>query len=81
MTAGSIQVPPDGQPIILMSDRPTTGGYAKIATVATASLPLVAQAMPGRGKVRFRAVSVEESQRQYQAMMEAIEKGVPDEIN
>ncbi|MBW9235553.1 KipI antagonist, partial [Leptospira santarosai] len=32
---GSIQVPPDGQPIILMADRQTTGGYPKIATVVT----------------------------------------------
>ncbi len=44
---GSIQVPADGQPIILMADRQTTGGYAKIGHIATVDLPLVAQSMPG----------------------------------
>ena len=44
---GSIQITPAGQPIVLMADRQTTGGYAKIATVCTADLPLLAQARPG----------------------------------
>lgn len=44
---GSIQVTSAGQPIILMADRQTTGGYAKIATVITEDLPLLAQARPG----------------------------------
>jgi antagonist of KipI len=44
---GSIQVPPSGQPILLMADRQTTGGYPKIATVISADLPLAGQLAPG----------------------------------
>jgi antagonist of KipI len=45
--AGSIQVPGSGQPILLMADRQTTGGYPKIATVISADLPLAGQLAPG----------------------------------
>src|SRR6185436_12469033 len=44
---GSVQVPASGQPIVLMADRQTTGGYPKIATVITADLPLAGQLAPG----------------------------------
>lgn len=44
---GSVQVPASGQPILLMADRQTTGGYPKIATVITADLPLAGQLAPG----------------------------------
>ncbi len=44
---GGIQVPPSGQPILLMSDRQTTGGYPQIAIVITADLPLAGQLAPG----------------------------------
>ena len=44
---GSVQVPKSGQPILLMADRQTTGGYPKIATVITADTPLAAQLAPG----------------------------------
>ena len=44
---GSIQVPAAGQPILLMADRQTTGGYPKIATVISADLPLAGQLAPG----------------------------------
>jgi KipI family sensor histidine kinase inhibitor len=60
MLPGSIQVPPDGQPIVMLHDGPTTGGYPKIATVLTADLPLLAQLVPGEGEVRFEAVRVED---------------------
>ena len=49
---GSIQVPSDGKPIVLMADHQTTGGYAKIATVISPDLPLLAQMGPG-AKIRF----------------------------
>lgn len=52
---GTIQVPPDGQPIVLMADRQSAGGYPKIAYVASADLPLLAQAMPGDA-LRFTPV-------------------------
>lgn len=45
--AGGIQVPPDGQPILLMADRQVTGGYPILATVITADLSLAAQLAPG----------------------------------
>jgi allophanate hydrolase subunit 2 len=60
MVPGSIQVPPDGRPIVMMADGPTTGGYPKIATVVTADLPLLAQLVPGEGEVRFEQVRIEE---------------------
>ncbi len=60
MVPGSIQVPPDGRPIVMLADGPTTGGYPKIATVVSADLPLVAQLVPGEGRVRFEAVQLEE---------------------
>ncbi len=44
---GSLQVPASGQPIMLMADRQTTGGYPRIATVITADLPLAGQLAPG----------------------------------
>ena len=58
---GAIQVPSGGQPIILMADRQTTGGYAKIATVITADLPRAAQMTPGTS-VRFMRVSIDQAQ-------------------
>jgi antagonist of KipI len=58
---GSVQVPADGKPILLLADRQATGGYAKIATVVSADLPKVAQTRPG-GSIRFRAVDLEEAQ-------------------
>lgn len=55
---GSIQVPGSGEPILLMADRQTTGGYPKIATAIGADLPRLAQCRPGE-RLRFRAVTVE----------------------
>jgi len=65
MTLGSIQVPADGQPIVMMADAPTAGGYPKIANVTRASLPLLAQCEAGVSKIRFREVKVEEAQEKY----------------
>lgn len=59
---GAIQVTSAGQPIILMADRQTTGGYAKIATVCTVDLPKLAQLRPG-GSIRFQWITVKEAQR------------------
>lgn len=55
MVTGAIQVPPDGQPILLLANHPTTGGYPVIAVVATDDVPLAAQARPGT-PLRFRAI-------------------------
>ena len=62
---GSIQVPPDGQPIILMADRQTTGGYPKIGQIASVDLPKVSQSKPGES-IRFEKITLEEAQ---QAML------------
>lgn len=52
---GTVQVPPDGQPIVLLADAQTIGGYPQIAHVASVDLPLVAQLRPG-DTVRFTEV-------------------------
>ena len=57
---GSVQVPPSGQPIVLMSERQTIGGYPQIGHVISADLPLMARAWPGTA-IRFREVSIEEA--------------------
>lgn len=61
VTFGSIQVPPDGNPIILMAEHPTTGGYPVIAQVATIDLPLLAQKGPN-DPIRFERISLDQAQ-------------------
>jgi len=58
---GTVQVPANGQPIILLADRQTTGGYTRIATVISVDIARVAQNLPGR-KLQFEAISVHEAQ-------------------
>lgn len=58
---GAVQVPSHGRPIIMLSDRQTTGGYAKIGTVATVDIPKLVQRPPG-SRMRFQAISVQEAQ-------------------
>jgi biotin-dependent carboxylase-like uncharacterized protein len=53
LVEGAIQVPPDGQPIVMLADHPVTGGYPVIAVVAPYDVPSVAQARPG-SVLRFR---------------------------
>lgn len=59
---GAIQIPGGGTPIVLMADAPTVGGYPKIAVVAEADMPILAQRSPGE-VVRFHLVTIEQSQR------------------
>ena len=59
---GSIQIPRTGNPIIMLADRQTTGGYAKIATVISVDLPLLAQASPGT-KVHFELIDRQKAER------------------
>jgi 5-oxoprolinase (ATP-hydrolysing) subunit C len=71
---GSIQVPGGGQPIILLADRQTTGGYPKIATVISADLPALGQMRPG-DRVRFEAVGLDaarEARRALKAWLDAL---------
>jgi allophanate hydrolase subunit 2 len=62
IVSGSVQVPGSGEPIVMMADRQTTGGYPKIATVISSDLRVVAQRRPGDA-IRFRIVGIEEAQR------------------
>ena len=83
---GSIQVLGNGQPLALLADRGTTGGYPKVATIITADLSRFAQTQAG-GRVRFAAISMEAAQaeaRRFAATLTGIEdrieilvRGVP----
>lgn len=64
---GAIQVPGDGRPIIMLADRQTTGGYTKIATVASADLPALGRIGPG-AVVRFRIVTVAAAEARRRAL-------------
>ncbi|HZP60155.1 MAG TPA: biotin-dependent carboxyltransferase family protein [Opitutaceae bacterium] len=66
LAAGAVQVPPDGQPIVLMADAQTLGGYPKIAHVISVDLPLLAQLRPG-DTVQFGEVPMEEARRLWLA--------------
>jgi biotin-dependent carboxylase-like uncharacterized protein len=76
---GSIQVLGSGQPVVLLADAQTIGGYAKIATVISADVPVLGRRMPG-SSVRFVAVTREqaesarcEQERRLQAWIEEIQ--------
>lgn len=58
---GAVQVPSHGRPIIMLADRQTTGGYAKIGTVASVDIPKLVQRPPGRA-VRFEPITVQQAQ-------------------
>jgi antagonist of KipI len=76
---GAVQVAGDGLPMILVADRGTTGGYTKIATVISADLPRVAQALPG-DRISFRAVSLDEAHRALaaeQAVLDRVSRSSP----
>ncbi len=64
ISPGTIQLPGNGQPIILMADRQTTGGYARIANVASVDFTRVAQLRPGN-KIRFQEISIEKAQEEF----------------
>ncbi|MFD2787528.1 5-oxoprolinase subunit C family protein [Hymenobacter rubripertinctus] len=64
VTFGTVQVPPGGQPIVLLADHQTTGGYPRLALVAATDWPQLAQVPPG-GTVRFQEISLPEAQQLY----------------
>lgn len=64
MPFGAVQVPPDGQPIILMTDRGTSGGYPRIANVVSVDLPRLAQKVPGDA-IRFEMTTLEHAHQLY----------------
>ncbi|WP_231277433.1 biotin-dependent carboxyltransferase family protein, partial [Clostridium botulinum] len=61
---GTIQVPPDGNPIVLLADRQTTGGYPKIGEIITIDIPRIAQLKPG-DNLSFEEISLVEAQKLY----------------
>ncbi len=65
ITKGSIQVPGDGQPIILLSDHPTIGGYPKIANVITADYDKLVQKIPGK-TIKFKLVDLPVAEKAFQ---------------
>lgn len=75
---GSIQVPGNGQPIVLMPDRGTSGGYPKIATVMTADLGRFAQIPVGRS-FRFKAITIAEAQAEARVMAHLLQT-LPDRV-
>jgi len=73
---GAVQIPGDGLPIILLTDRQTTGGYTKIATVISIDIPKLAQAKPG-DKVRFTQVTEREAHtalRKYEQKIQTVKR-------
>jgi KipI family sensor histidine kinase inhibitor len=67
VVAGSVQVPPDGKPIILLSERQTIGGYPQIAHVISADIPKLARSWPGT-PIRFREVTLDEARIAWQLL-------------
>ena len=61
---GAVQVPSHGNPIVMMADHQTTGGYTKIGNVISVDLPILAQCMPGH-KIHFKWISIEAAQYWY----------------
>ncbi|MFD2671253.1 5-oxoprolinase subunit C family protein [Marinicrinis sediminis] len=78
VTVGTVQVPPNGQPVILMADGQATGGYPRIAQVASVDVPVLAQLPPGTS-IRFAWVSVTEAEQlwlQREAELEALTRAL-----
>ena len=72
LVPGALQVPHSGQPILLMADHQTAGGYPVVATVISASLPVAAQLLPG-DEVRFAEITVERAQQMRKALAGALD--------
>jgi len=82
ITKGAIQVPADGQPIILLTDYPTIGGYPKIANVTSADYSLLIQKTPGE-KISFKLIELHEAEQLYKEHLKSISKIIKEirEIN
>ncbi|MEY4706203.1 MAG: putative hydrolase subunit [Nitrospirota bacterium] len=76
---GALQVPPDEQPILLMADRHTTGGYPKIAVVVSADLRMAGQLMPGE-TVRFQLITLPDAQALMNAQWNELRQALPLQI-
>jgi biotin-dependent carboxylase-like uncharacterized protein len=72
LAMGCVQVPPAGQPILLMADHQTAGGYPVVAGVARSALPLAAQLLPG-DHMSFDEVTVEAAQTEWRRQRAALD--------
>jgi KipI family sensor histidine kinase inhibitor len=75
MVTGAVQLPPDGQPVALLCDHATVGGYRVVATVVRADLGVLGQCRPG-DRVRFQPVDLAEADRARAAAERAIDRAV-----
>ncbi|MGF6947874.1 antagonist of KipI [Neobacillus sp. B4I6] len=73
VTFGTIQIPPNGNPIVLMADRQTTGGYPKIGQVISADLPSMGQLQPN-AVIQFKEISHEEAEKELLAKEKIIDE-------
>ena len=82
ITKGAIQVPADGQPIILLTDYPTIGGYPKIANIISADYNLLIQKTPGE-KISFELIKLHEAEQLYKEHLNSISEIIKNikEIN
>ena len=82
ITKGAIQVPADGQPIVLLTDYPTIGGYPKIANVTSVDYSLLIQKTPGE-KIFFKLIELHEAEQLYKEHLNSISEIIKNikEIN
>ena len=79
LAMGEIQVPGNGQPIAMMADHPTTGGYTVLGSVCKTDWPLLAQAQPGQAEIRFAPITVPEAQGSLNAIIKKIKSDHPEQ--
>jgi antagonist of KipI len=72
---GTVQVPANGLPIALMADHQTTGGYPKIAEIAAADVPRLAQLAPG-GAVQFARCTLEQARELRRALRQRVDSAL-----
>jgi antagonist of KipI len=72
LVAGAVQVTHSGEPILLMADHQTAGGYPVVATVVSAGLPIAAQLVPG-DELRFKQITVGQADKMRKALVTALE--------
>ena len=82
ITKGAIQIPADGQPIILLTDYPTIGGYPKIANVTSVDYNLLIQKTPGE-KISFKLIELNDAEQLYKEHLNSVSEIIKDikEIN
>ncbi len=77
LVPGAVQVPASGQPVVLMSDSPTTGGYPKLAAVASFCLPLLAQCSPA-DVLTFYPLGVQAAQTAWRSLLLGLQHGIEE---